>query len=301
MSAVMQAAEFETRRDRLAAAWNQLPDKPEESVEAALRALWFAAAGQPRSVARADGPLPALGAAELDALDRLVDRRTAGEPLAYILGLQSFMGIELAATPAALIPRVETELLARTALDRLQSVGAGAAHVSVLDVCTGCGNVALALATHAPNAEVFGADLSADAVELARGNARRLGLESRVSFASGDLFAPFDSAEYHGRFHVVTCNPPYITSKKVDLMPREIAEHEPRMAFDGGSFGFDVITRAFTNAPRFLKPGGWFCFELGAGQGTFTADRVRRTKLYSTVEEIKDQQGTTRVIAAQFG
>jgi release factor glutamine methyltransferase len=299
MTAGTQAGEFEERRERLAAVWQQLPDKPDESVDAALRALWFAAAGAPRSVSRADGPLPALRGQELEVLDQLVARRAAGEPLAYIVGVQSFMGLELVATRAALIPRVETELLARTALDRLAAVTVGQTSSRVLDVCTGCGNVALAVAAHAPSAHVYGADLSEDAVELAKLNAKRLGLDSRVRFEAGDLFAPFDASEFHGTFDVVTCNPPYITSKKVDLMPREIAAHEPRMAFDGGSFGFDVITRAFTNAPRLLKPGGWFCFELGAGQGAFTADRVRRTKLYSAVEEIKDERGTTRVIAAR--
>ena len=300
MSAVTQSSEFETRRDRLAAAWTQLPDKPEETVEAALRTLWFAAAGKPCSMARADRLLPPLGDAELRRLDQLVDRRSQGEPLAYIVGLQSFMGLELEATRAALIPRVETEILAKTALTRLHEVAADAERPAVLDVCTGCGNVALALAQYSPRAEVFAADLSMEAVSLARANAKRLGLESRVTFEAGDLYAPFGDAAFEHRFHVVTCNPPYISSAKVERMPREIAEHEPRLAFDGGSFGFDIVTRAFTGAPRFLKSGGWFCFELGAGQGNFLADRVRRSKLYSVVEEIRDHAGTTRVIAAKL-
>jgi len=299
MSVAIQTSEFETRRERLAAAWTQLPDKPEESVDAALRTLWFAAAGTPCSLARADRLLPALGDAELRTLDQLVDRRSQGEPLAYIVGLQSFMGLELEATRAALIPRAETEILASTALARLGEVARDSEKPAVLDVCTGCGNVALALAQYSSRAEVFAADLSAEAVSLARANAKRLGLDSRVTFESGDLYAPFADASFEHRFHVVTCNPPYISSAKVERMPREIAEHEPRMAFDGGSFGFDIVTRAFTGAPRFLKPGGWFCFELGAGQGNFLGDRVRRSKLYTVVEEIRDHVGTTRVIAAK--
>ena len=300
MSVMTQTGEFEKRRDRLASAWTQLPDKPEESVDAVLRALWFAAAGAPRSLARAEGELPSLGPGELETLDVLVDRRAGGEPLAYIVGLQSFMGLELQATPAALIPRVETELLASTALERLNNAAAVSDALAALDVCTGCGNVALALARHAPAATVFAADLSADAVALARSNARRVGLDGRVTFEVGDLYAPFASAPFEHRFDVVTCNPPYISSKKVEKMPREIAEHEPRLAFDGGTFGFDVVTRAFTGAPYFLKPGGWFCFEIGLGQGAFMADRVRRSKLYVEVEEIPDGDGTTRVIAARL-
>ena len=299
MSVAIQNPEFETRRERLAAAWTQLPDKPEESVDAALRTLWFAAAGTPCSLARADRLLPALGDAELRTLDQLVDRRSQGEPLAYSVGLQSFMGLELEATRAALIPRAETEILANTALARLGEVARESEKPAVLDVCTGCGNVALAVAQYSSRAEVFAADLSAEAVSLARANAKRLGLDSRVTFESGDLYAPFTDTSFEHRFHVVTCNPPYISSAKVERMPREIAEHEPRMAFDGGSFGFDIVTRAFTGAPRFLKAGGWFCFELGAGQGNFLADRVRRSKLYTVVEEIRDHAGTTRVIAAK--
>lgn len=300
MSATMQTTEFAARRDRLEAAWTQLPDKSEESVEAALRTLWFAAAGAPCSMARADRLLPSLGEAQLRTLDELVERRTQGEPLAYIVGLQSFMGLELETTRAALIPRVETEILARTALERLSDVANGADRPAVLDICTGCGNVALALAHHSPTAEVFAADLSQDAVTLARSNATRLGLQSRVTFEVGDLYAPFADAAFERRFHVVTCNPPYISSAKVERMPREISEHEPRMAFDGGSFGLDIVTRAFSGAPRFLKPGGWFCFELGAGQGNFLADRVRRSRLFAIVEEIRDRAGTTRVIAAKL-
>src|SRR5688572_30469570 len=172
---------------RLARELETLPDKPEETVEATLAALWLAAAGQSRSAASATGdPLPPLDADALARLEALVARRLAGIPLAHLTGRQRFMGLDLLAGPGALIPRAETELLARTALAQLAHAGAAPL---VVDACTGSGNVALAIASHAPHARVAAADISGEAVELARRNSAALGLAERVDFRVGDLLA----------------------------------------------------------------------------------------------------------------
>ena len=284
---------------RLAPTWSPLPDKPDETLELTARALWFAAAGDPRSVARCrEARLPALDAAGLDRLRALVERRASGTPLAHITERQSFLGLEMIASPDALIPRRETELLARTALERMQAFVGSRESAVAIDVCTGSGNVALALAAHDPRVTVFASDISEPALKLAEVNAAHLGLVGRVHFAASDLFAGLESSGLHGKADVVTCNPPYIPAPKLGHMPSAIIGYEPRLAFDGGSFGLKVITRLFADAPRFLRPGASLCFEVGAGTGDSLADRVRKNPAYVEVTPVTDDAGVVRVIAA---
>ena len=183
MGDLSRGGPFLNRCAALAPRLQTLPDKPEETVEATLRTLWHLAGGQALSVEAAARvaltPLDATGEARLDAL---IDQRLAGTPLAHLSGRQHFMGLEMLASKDALIPRAETELLGRGALKVLRELAAaaGPGGVTVLDVCTGSGNLALALAHHEPKARVFAADLSAEAVALAQRNAVHLGLASRV-------------------------------------------------------------------------------------------------------------------------
>lgn len=271
------------------------PDKPEETPEAVLRALWFCAAGEPRSIASVDGrPLPAIDAAAVMRLKDLLGRKREGVPLAHLTGRQSFLGVELHAGPGALIPRAETELLGKAAIAHLR----GHPDPVVIDVCTGCGNLALAYAHHVPTARVYAADLAEDAVALARRNASFTGLADRVQFFAGDLFAPFAGLGLEGRCCLVSCNPPYITSTKVPKMAPEIAEHEPKLAFDGGAMGLSVLTRLFKEAPAFLKPGGALAFELGLGQGPLLLKRLERLPWVQEVEAHRDSHGDIRALVA---
>lgn len=275
------------------------PDKPEETVESTLAALWLTAAGQPASAARAiELELPALDEAQRTTLATLIESRRAGIPLAHLTGRQRFMGLELQVSPAALIPRAETELLARRALDKLPSPTSNG-EVLILDICTGSGNLALALASHCPQARVFGADISEAAVALATENAGQLGLADRVTFAAGDLFAPLATMNVAGRADVVVCNPPYISSAKVGNMAEEIAAHEPRAAFDGGPLGISIVERVMREAADFLKPGGWLGFEIGLGQGRGLRKRLERLPHYEAVEEVVDAQGEIRALFAR--
>lgn len=288
---------YATRLERLRRAWHPNPDKPEESPENTLLALAWTAAGRPRSAvaAGASDALPGLDAAALERLDALVAQRLAGVPLAHITGRQHFMGLELAAGPEALIPRAETELLGRAAIDLALATGARVA----VDVCTGSGNLALALAHHVEGLEVHGADLSEEAVGLARRNAAMLGLEQRVRFRAGDLLAPFDSPQFHGGVDLVVCNPPYISSGKVAAMDPEISGHEPRLAFDGGTLGVSILTRLMHEAPPLLRVGGWLAFEVGTGQGTTMARRLRNDPAWDDVRECSDGHGVVRAVLAR--
>ena len=290
---------FQDMRTRLTAGLSLLPDKPEETPDSTLRALWHAAADAPLSVQKAAAlPLPALDADGMERLRTLIAQRVAGTPLAHLTGRQHFMGLELLAGKEALIPRKETELLGRAALDVLQTLAAGRDEVIVVDVCTGSGNLALALASHVPQARVFGADLSGEAVALAQRNARHLGLQERVEFRAGDLMAPFDEPAFHDRLSLLVCNPPYISSKKVDSMPGEIIGHEPRLAFDGGPLGIRIVERLTREAPRFLAAGGFLIFEVGLGQGPALLRRLAGNKSYATLKSFADEAGEIRVILA---
>ena len=292
---------FAVAIERLSSGWTPLEDKPEETLEQTVRALWLTAAGDPRPVRDvASVALPPLDASASVLFDSLVARRSSGEPLAYLVGRQRFAGVELLVAPGALIPRIETELLAQTAIAKLHSMPASAGARRALDLCTGSGNVALALAHHVSDVIVDGCDISADAVAIARRNADFTHLAGRARFRAGDLFAPVDDPANANAYAVVTCNPPYISSAKVGEMRAEIAKHEPRLAFDGGRFGLDVLLRTIKDAPRFLVPGGWLCIEVGRGQGSFVIDRIRRAGGYTSCDGVDDASGVTRVVTARL-
>jgi release factor glutamine methyltransferase len=276
---------------------NTLPDKPDETPEATLACLWALAAGVPLALSQAAGFRPELldGAGEARLLD-LLERRLAGVPLAYLTGRQDFMGRVLLASPAALVPRRETEQLGYAAVERLRALALE--DLLVLDVCTGAGNVALGIACHVERARVFGADLCENAIGLARENARFL-RRGDVEFRAGDLLAPFNEAPFHNAVDVLTCNPPYISITRVDLMPEEITRHEPRLAFDGGPFGVGLIRRFLKEAPNYLKPGGWVLVEVGAGQGAGVARSLAADPRYGEINTYSDAAGEVRVIEAR--
>jgi release factor glutamine methyltransferase len=278
-----------------------LPDKPEENVDTTLRALWHTAAGNPKSaVAAMNTELPPLDDEMRKQLGELVARRVGGIPLAHLTGRQHFLDLELISGPEALVPRRETELLAggAIALARAMAGEARAAPLLVVDVCCGSGNIALAIASAIPEARVHGADLGEEAVDLARRNAAMLGLADRVHFEAGDLLTPFDKDEFVGRVDLLTCNPPYISSAKVGQMADEIASHEPRMAFDGGPLGVTILMRLLQDAPRWLRPGGWLAFEVGAGQGGSIARRLRNLPAFREVRELTNDAGEVRALLA---
>ncbi len=276
-----------------------LPDKPEETPESALRAMWHTAAGHPCSATAAmQQPLPAIEALPnaMTALERLVQRRLLGEPLAYLTGRQSFMGLEMLSAPGALIPRVESELLAREAIGLLQGMSG---EPTVIDVCTGSGNIALAIAWGEPRVRVMAGDTSEMALALAAENARRFGMGDRLELRCGDLLKPFDLPALRGRIDMITCIPPYIQSAKVERMAPEIASHEPREAFDGGPLGVAILMRLLEEAPWILRCGGWLGFEVGKGQGPAMARRLRRDGAFDEVRELKDAAGAVRAVMAR--
>lgn len=279
---------------------NILPDKPEENVNNTLGALWLSAAGKPVSAVLAkEAELPELSDEQQEQLRDKVSERLTGVPLAHITQRQYFMGMDMLASKKALIPRKETEILAKMAIQSIDDVEGDSTVPAVIDVCTGSGNLALAVLRHRKNISIWGADLSEEAVELAKENARHLGLEGKIDFYAGDLLAPFDSDEFKKSVDVIICNPPYILSSNVEKMPDEISGFEPELAFNGGPFGIQILDRIVKESPVFLKDGGWLCLELGAGQGPFVEKRIRKSGLYGEIETACDDDGIVRAIRAR--
>ena len=230
-----------------------------------------------------------LSRRELSRYNWLLDRRVSGEPLQYITGHQEFWGLDLLVNPFVLIPRPETEHAVETALEVLSGVEAR----HIVDVGTGSGCIALALASELTQAEIEAVDISAEALDVARLNAKRLGLE-RIHFAQSDLLSIF---QQHGpAFDLVISNPPYVGEREVDKLQIEVRQHEPHSALFGGEEGLDIYRRLVPQAAVVLKPGGWLVMEIGYSQ-----EQAIRALLdeWKELRSVTDLQGIPRVIAAQ--
>jgi release factor glutamine methyltransferase len=191
-----------------------------------------------------------------------VQRRLLCEPIQYIIGQQEFFGLALKVTPATLIPRPETEHLVEAVLGRLPADQP----MRILDVGTGTGAIALALAAHLPRAQVTAVDLSAEALEVARENAAAHGLEFRVHFLLSDLLAGLPAIDQTAAFDAIVSNPPYIPeSERAELHP-QVRDFEPARALFAGSRGLDIYRRLISQAYAALKPGGLLALEIGHGQ-----------------------------------
>jgi release factor glutamine methyltransferase len=280
--------------------WTALPDKPEETPERLLSALWSTACGAPVSVDRAPREgLPALDAQTLERLRGLIERKKTGVPLAHLTERQTFLGLELLAGPDALIPRKETEILGRAALAKIGCMAKKRGVLLVVDVCTGSANLALAYAYYERQARVYAADLSPEAVALARRNVAFTGLAGRVEVRLGDLLEAYETPEFAGRCDFLSCNPPYISTAKVKEMHPEISRYEPEAAFNGGVYGVSILVKLIRQAPRFLRPGGWLAFEVGHGQGVGFARQLEKNPAFAGVETYADPGGEIRAILAK--
>jgi len=227
---------------------------------------------------------------ELAGFKRLLLRRREHEPMAHILGRREFYGLEFQVGPAVLIPRPETEHLVERALAAAGDLPAP----RILDLCTGSGCVALALAHRLPDAQVAATDISRAALEVARANAEALGLAERVSFTQGSLWEAV--AADGGFFDLVTANPPYVSQDQWESLERQVRDYEPRQALVAGPGGLELIEPIIAGAPAHLRPLGWLMLELGAGQGPAAVELARRTGAYQAIDTAADLSGIQRVL-----
>jgi release factor glutamine methyltransferase len=226
-----------------------------------------------------------LSEAELAACRELIARRARREPVAYILGRWGFRGLDLDVDPRVLVPRPETELV----VGRCLALVAGVSAPAVLDVGTGSGAIALAVASELPDARVTGCDVSEDALAVARGNGERLGIE--VEWVASDLFAGVDER----RFDLVVSNPPYVAEDELAGLEPEVRDWEPRGATVAGRTGLEVIERLAAEARFALEPGGAVVLEVGAGQAGAAARLLELAGLTDIGCE-RDHAGIERIV-----
>ena len=229
-------------------------------------------------------------------------RRRQGEPLQHLLGWEEFYGIKLRITPQALIPRPETELLVEWALEILRGSGALGRRQLVIDLGTGSGAIACALARSSPQVSVVGVDISACALTVARQNVRALGIDGQVKLVRGDLFGPLGHPRLRRGYpaaDLVVANPPYIASGELGALPVEVRAFEPRQALDGGPDGMALHRRIIAEAGQHLRPGGWLLMEAGEGQPESLARMLAEARAFEAIEVRKDLQGRDRMIGAR--
>jgi release factor glutamine methyltransferase len=212
----------------------------------------------------------------------------------YRQGTYPFMGLSLLVAQGALIPRPETELLGTEAVALAKSMSAP----RVIDVCCGSGNLACAIAHHVPTAIVFASDLTDGCFELAQRNVHHLGLSGRVRVLQGDLLAPVAAALDGSMADLIVCNPPYISSSRLSGDRKELLDHEPKEAFDGGPYGLSIHQRVIKDALALLKPKGHLLFEFGLGQERQMAALFARAKAYENVRFVSNEVGAARVVVA---
>ena len=232
----------------------------------------------------------AIPPAALNRLEGMLSRRCAGEPVQYILGSADFMGLKFQVGPAVLIPRQDTETLVEAALIALQS---GPRSPAVLDLCCGSGCIGLSLASLAPHARVTLADVSREALEIARRNAHALGVKAELKH--GDLF----SAVGRERFNLIAANPPYIPRGTLAELQREV-QYEPRLALDGGPDGLDFYRRIAGEAGSHLNPGGSLWLEVGIDEAGAVLELVKAHLPCLEAGTIKDLNGVERVVFAKI-
>ena len=241
-----------------------------------------------------------LGERELARFRELVRRAAEDEPIAYLTGHAHFFNLELEVARDVLIPRPETETLVENVL-QLARIASGMETPRVLDLCTGSGCIAAAIACHLKTAIVVATDASEAACDVARRNIERLGVSDRVTVASGDLFGGLAHLSDHAQpFDVIVSNPPYIPSSQIESLDRSVREYEPRVALDGGLDGLALHRRILSEAPQHLVGGGRIFLEIAFDQGPAALAIARgHDDAFHEMRIIKDNAGRDRVLAAR--
>jgi release factor glutamine methyltransferase len=240
-----------------------------------------------------------LSPIELSAFRDLVRRAGEHEPVQYLTGTAHFFGLELLVTPDVLIPRADTETLVEAVLHHLKlatDTGIEQA-LRIADLCTGSGAIALALAKYLPNARVIATEISEAAARMARENARRLGLTDVMDIRTGDLFAPLEG---EAPFDIITCNPPYVPTSELAKLDRNVRDHEPRQALDGGPDGLAFHRRLLAEAPRHLLPGGRLFMEMQFDQGDALRELAEQSDDWREVQILRDFAGHQRVLFSRL-
>ena len=228
----------------------------------------------------------------------LVKRRLSREPIQYITGVQEFWSMDFVVGPQVMVPRPETELLVEQALALCRGEGStGGPGTRILDLGTGCGAIAVAIARELEGVAVWASDVSQKALDMARQNAKKHGVEEKIAFVLSDLWQGFSNPQI--TFDVIVSNPPYIKPEAMDSLPPEVRDYEPKRALDGGEEGVFYIREIIKGAPRHLNPGGWILLEMDPDQTKLALGLVEASNNYGQKARIKDYSHHYRVVMAQ--
>ncbi len=231
---------------------------------------------------------------ELASFKEKMLRRVKHEPLAYITGSRQFMSLDLFVTKDTLIPRPETEHVVEVAIDVVKSLEKG--HVNILDLCTGCGAVAVSIAQYAKNTRITASDISKEALAVAGKNSEKFGLSNRITLIESDMFNNIPAGT---AFDIITVNPPYIPTKVIAALQPEVKDFEPVKALDGGTDGLDYYRILFEKAHGFLSPDGTVVTEIGSGQAKDIIEIINKSGRFVIMRKMNDHAGIERVIAAK--
>lgn len=222
----------------------------------------------------------------LDDYNNAIMRRCTREPLQYITGIASFMGLDFKVNPAVLVPRADTEILVEEILKDIHSGS------RIMDMCTGSGCILISLLNYSNECSGLGVDLSKDALEIAKHNALQLVPDKDISFVNSDLF---EAIEAEDKFDIIVSNPPYIASAVIEELMPEVRDYEPRMALDGTEDGLYFYRKIVEGAETYLKSGGLLAFEIGYDQGE-AVKLLMENKGFNEVEIVKDYSNMDRVV-----
>ncbi len=229
------------------------------------------------------------------AFRELVRRRAEGTPVAYLVGRREFYSLGFRVTPDVLIPRPETELVVVTLLDRIKA-SQTSEPVSIADVGTGSGAIAVAVAKHFPQCHITAIDVSRAALDVAAKNVADHGVEDRVTLALGNLLADLPADE---RFDYIVSNPPYVSTAELETLAPEVRNHEPHTALVAGPCGTEVIEPLVAQAARRLRPGGWLIMELSPMIAGAVEQLLAEEGGFQAIAILKDTAGLPRVVQAQ--
>ncbi|QNU66778.1 peptide chain release factor N(5)-glutamine methyltransferase [Ruminiclostridium herbifermentans] len=245
---------------------------------------------------------------EMKLLREMLNKRFQNVPLQYIIGETEFMGLSFYVSPAVLIPRQDTETLVEECVKLVSMINKAnlvksnmdkdnvdAKEIKILDMCTGSGCIAVSIAHYCPQCTLVACDISQDALNIARVNCERNGVSDRVKLYCGDLFESLSGDE---QFNIIVSNPPYIETDVIPELQKEVKNHEPFLALDGGMDGLDFYRKIILNAPRYLTNGGYLALEIGYNQGESVKKLMNQ--LFCDIVIYKDIGGNDRVVIGRL-
>ncbi|MBI1911127.1 MAG: peptide chain release factor N(5)-glutamine methyltransferase [Deltaproteobacteria bacterium] len=234
---------------------------------------------------------------ESELWNSFIERKANREPSQYIIGETEFYGYRFKVTPDVLIPRPETELLVEEAIKTASSFKG---EINIVDLCTGSGCIAIAVAKEIKSSNVFATDISAGALKVAAENAKLNSITERVSFFEGDLFKPLEGTGLENKIHLILSNPPYVSTKDKEILEPEVRDFEPASALLAGDNGLEFYRRIILEAPLYLLSGGYLIMELGYGQADLVRSMAEENGRFASIEVKKDYSGIERVFKAQI-